>query len=72
MSDDLCIKPSMIIASRTFMDAHREAIESMGPRHKTVARWLYDLGWGIDAAALDAFLAPENVRPRVPFSKEIA
>lgn len=54
------------------MDAYRKDIESMGPRHKIVARWLYDLGWGIDAAALDAFLAPENIRPRVPFSKEIA
>lgn len=65
-------KPRIILASRMLMDAYRKDIESMGPRHKIVARWLYDLGWGIDAAALDAFLAPENIRPRVPFSKEIA
>ncbi|TAJ89726.1 hypothetical protein [Reyranella sp.] len=47
--------------SRELFSAYRAEMEKIGPRHRNVCRWLYDLGWGIDAAALDTYLAPERL-----------
>ena len=43
-----------------FGEAYWQAFRDRGPRHRNVARWLNDLGWGIRESALRDYLAPER------------
>lgn len=52
-------RPQWVPLSKTAWEADRSAFRSIGPRHRNVDRWENDLGWRIDPAVVDAYLAPE-------------
>ena len=47
-------------AHSVLSDAFWKSFRDRGPRHRNVARWLCDLGWGIRESALREYLAPER------------
>lgn len=49
----------MMLASATFIDEYRKAFRALGPRHRNVDRWRYDLGWSVPYSVVKAYLAPE-------------
>jgi len=65
MSDGI---ESLMRVGPEFIAEFRAAFRNAGPRHRNVDRWTYELGWDIDRAAMNAYLAPE--RPHTTIVKE--
>ncbi len=41
-------------------EAYRSAFRSLGPRHKLVDRWRYDLKWNVPESAVANWLSTER------------
>ncbi len=41
-------------------EAYRAAFRAMGPRHKLIDRWRYDLKWGVPESVVAGWLAEER------------
>jgi len=42
--------------------AYRGAFRAMGPRHKMIDRWRYDLGWNCPEDVIASYLADERAK----------
>jgi hypothetical protein len=60
------IEPDFIPVGRDTWAAYREAYCAIGPRHRIIDRWRYDLGWEVSADVAEAFLAPETRHLKLP------
>lgn len=51
-------KPTPI--TREAFEAYRSAFRALGPRHRMVDRWRYDLGWNCAEPVVAGYLAEER------------
>jgi hypothetical protein len=48
--------------SREAWEAYRSAFRALGPRHRMVDRWRYDLDWSVPEPVVADWLAPERAK----------
>lgn len=43
-------------------EAYRSAFRALGPRHRIIDRWRYDLGWKVEEHVVANWLAEERAK----------
>lgn len=43
-------------------EAYRSAFRALGPRHRIIDRWRYDLGWKVEERVVANWLAEERAK----------